>query len=430
MKKLVSLVLAAIMVFSMCAVAMAETAEPITVTIWHTRGSGKNGERIQASIEEFNNTIGKEKGIVVTESYQGNYVKTKSAIMNALGTGDQDIIPEIVVLERAAGVPDFAIEGKLVDLTPYVEAAGIDMDNFQQALLGFSYYEDELIALPYIRSTPVFYYNKTAADELGLKAPETIEDMIAFGKAMTVIENGETARYGVYMPNDPAWFIANMMWQMNSALFNDEGTRIPCLEDGSLEKALTAWREWVDEGWFAVPVPTGVSATEQFSLGKFGAIFNSCGSMANILSTADFEVGVCYLPYWDVPSAPTGGGNIALLKDNPQEYIDAAWEFLAFLMTDEQIAQEAAYTGYLPTTKTSTQTEVIQNLWAEHPQYQVAFDQLENGHELPWCEFKADFEDQMTIICGQLIQSQEIDVATAMQKLNEAAENIYMEYGL
>ena len=428
MKKLLALVLAAVMVLSLAAVAHAD--EPIVVTMWHTRGSGANGDRIQQSVDDFNNTIGAEKGIRVEHLYQGGYVATKSAIMNAIASGDQDVIPEIVVLERAAGVPDFAIEGKLVDLTPYVEAAGIDMSNFQQALLGFSYYEGELIALPYIRSTPVFYYNKTAADELGIEPPKTIEEMIEFGRKMTVVENGETKRYGVYMPNDPAWFIANMMWQMGSALFNDEGTRIPCLEDGCLERALTAWREWVDEGWMAPPVPSGVSATEQFYTGVFGSIFNSCGSMANILKNAEFEVGVVYLPYWEQPSAPTGGGNIALLKDNPQEYIDAAWEFLAFLMTDEQIATDASKTGYLPSTKTSTETDIIQNLWAEHPQYRVAFDQLENGHELPWCAFKADFEDQMTIVCGELIQSRTITAAEAIQKLQEAAEMIYLEYGL
>ena len=143
MKKLLSLVLVAVMVLSVALIAHAD--EPIVVTMWHTRGSGANGDRIQKSIDDFNATIGAEKGIRVEHLYQGNYVKTKSAIMNAIATNDQDIIPEIVVLERAAGVPDFAIEGKLVDLTPYVEASGIDMNNFQQALLGFSYYEGELI---------------------------------------------------------------------------------------------------------------------------------------------------------------------------------------------------------------------------------------------------------------------------------------------
>lgn len=431
MKKLVALVLATILVLSVCALALAETKDPITVTMWHTRGAGKNGDMIQSSVDEFNATIGLEKGIVVEHLYQGGYVPTKSAIMNAIATGDPDIIPEIVVLERAAGTPDFAIDGRLVNLQPYVDAAGIDMQDFQQTLLGFSYYEGELIALPYIRSTPVYYYNKTMFDAAGLVAPVTIEDLETVGKALTKKNDaGETEVYGFLLLNDPAWFIANMLWQMDSGLFSEDGKTIPCLEDGTMEKALTAWRRWVDEGWCAVPAATSASnnMTDMFYNGKLGSFFASCGSMANILATAEFEVGVAFLPTWGTPSAPTGGGNIALLKDNPQEYIDAAWEFIAFLMTGEQIAQNSITTGYLASTKSSVETDAIKALWEAQPQFKVAFEQLAIGNELPWCAFKADFEDQLTIVCGELIQSQTITPAEAIAKLKETAEEIYMEY--
>lgn len=429
MKKLLSLVLAAMMLLSLASLAQAD--EPIKVTMWHTRGSGANGEMVAASVAEFNATIGAEKGIVVEEAYQGNYVDSKSKIMTAIASKNMDLIPEIVVLERAAGVPDMAIEGQLVDLTPYVEASGLDMDNFLPALLGFSYYEDQLVALPYIRSTPVMYYNKTMADAKNLTAPTTIEELVEFGKALTVVDEAtkETVTYGFYMPNDPAWFIANMMWQMDSALFNDEGTSIPCLEDGCLEKALTAWRSWIDEGWCMVPPASG-SITEMFLQGKIAARFESCGSMANMINKAEFEVGVCPLPTWGTPCAPTGGGNLAILKENPKESIDAAWEFLNFLMSDEQIAKNAVNTGYLASTKTSVETDIVKQQWNEHPQFKVAFDQLETARELPWCDFKADFEDQMKIICSELVQSRTITAAEAVEKLKEAAQTIYMEYGI
>ena len=48
-----------------------ETAEPITIQFWHTRGSGANYEVVQHEVEEFNNTIGKEKGITVEETFIG-----------------------------------------------------------------------------------------------------------------------------------------------------------------------------------------------------------------------------------------------------------------------------------------------------------------------------------------------------------------------
>ena len=49
--------------------------------------------------------------------------------------------------------------------------------------------------------------------------------------------------------------------------------------------------------------------------------------------------------------SPTGGGNIAIIgQGNDDQVIEAAWEFVKFLMTDDQVAENAANTGYLPTT--------------------------------------------------------------------------------
>lgn len=63
-----------------------ETAEPITIQFWHTRGSGANYEVVQHEVEEFNNTIGKEKGITVEETFIGNYndilAKTQLAVQS------------------------------------------------------------------------------------------------------------------------------------------------------------------------------------------------------------------------------------------------------------------------------------------------------------------------------------------------------------
>ena len=106
MKKLVSLLLAALLVLGICSTALAYSPEePITIEFWHNRGSGAQDVTVKGQVSAFNETVGKEKGIVVTDSYQGNYVKTKSAIMNALATGDQDFIP--VICPIGLGEEDF-----------------------------------------------------------------------------------------------------------------------------------------------------------------------------------------------------------------------------------------------------------------------------------------------------------------------------------
>ena len=65
MKKLVSLLLVAVLLcFSVSALAYSPE-EPITIQFWHTRGSGAQQETMNYQIDAFNETVGKEKGIEV-----------------------------------------------------------------------------------------------------------------------------------------------------------------------------------------------------------------------------------------------------------------------------------------------------------------------------------------------------------------------------
>lgn len=432
MKKLTALVLSLVMLLSITAAAVAQSPDPITVEIWHTRGAGANLEVMEASVKTFNETIGLEKGIKVEHVYQGGYIDTMTKTMNAIAANEP---PEMVVLERAAGVPVMASEGVLADLRPYIDASGLDLDNFAQILLAYSYDQDgQLISLPYIRSTPVFYYNKTMWDEAGLVAPKTIDELITAGKQLTkVAENGETDVYGFQLLNDPAWFIQNMLVQLGSNIFTEDGQSIPALEDGTMLKALSAWREWVDEGWCAPFVSTSASDAMYalFNQGRLASFMQSSGSMANIIKNASeaevpFEVGVAFLPTWDKPAAPTGGGNIAMISEgNDKEHLDAAWEFINFLMSDEQVAYSAAKTGYLPSTKTSIEEAVLQDLYAAFPQYKVAFDQLEIGQEIPYSEYKDDFEKAWRSVCSLLIQDRSITAEEAIQMLKDEASIIF-----
>lgn len=82
-------------------------------------------------------------------------------------------------------------------------------------------------------------------------------------------------------------------------------------------------------------------------------------------------------------TAEIGGGNIAIIKNNSNDQqIAAAWEFIKFLLNDENVATNAINTGYLPITNSSVETEQIQNLWKDDPRFTVGWDSLKNGTEV------------------------------------------------
>jgi len=432
LRRIVTLALCLVLLASLGALAATPPYPegPITITVWHTRAAGANGDQIANAVARFNAT--NPYGIVVEEIYQGGYPETLAKTMQAIAAGTA---PEIVLLERAAGVPVLASQGVLLDMTPYAERDGFDLNNIPPVLLGYSYYEGQLIAVPYIRSTPLFYYNKQMFAEAGFtEAPKTIEELIEVGRALhQVDENGETVRWGFALLNDPGWFIQNMIYQMGSNLVSEDGTRVICLEDGTMLQALSAWRQWVDEGWCWPPTVTRGESTmkDLFNQGKIASYFASSGGMTNILRNAEaagIEVGVAFLPTWNPerPSAPTGGGNLAVIKaGKTEQQMAAAWEFIKFVMSDEEVARNAAETGYLPVTYGSVEQPIIQELWAERPEYKVAFDQLEIAQEMPWSPHNSEFIEQWKVICSQLIIDRSITPEEAVEQLKIEAQLIY-----
>ena len=172
MKKLLSLVLLLAM---LCTSALAYSPEePITITFWHTRGSGANQEVMKASVDAFNATVGKEKGIFVEEIYQGSYNDNVTKIQLGSQSGD---IP-VVAVTSSAHTAILLDDELTADMAPYMAETGYDLNNLLDVYLNVpAIHDGEVHTLPQCRSTPVFYYNKTMADAKGLTAPTTIKDM-------------------------------------------------------------------------------------------------------------------------------------------------------------------------------------------------------------------------------------------------------------
>lgn len=430
MKKLTALILLVLV----CCFACFALAENITVEVWHPRGAGANGEMIAASVAEFNKTIGAEKGITVVETFQGGYAEVVTATMNAVAAGNS---PEIVVVENSSGTPVLSGEGILADLKPPIERDAWDFDNVQAGLLTYCYEGDELIAMPYIRSTPVMYYNKTMTDALGIQIPLddalTIEEFEELGKKLTKKNaDGTTEVYGFSLQSNN-WYTQNFFYQLGSNMYDETGEKCPALEDGAMLTVFTAWDKWVKDGWCLPFVSTNDEAylEEQFSLGKIACIFDSTGKMGNIFGAVEalgnqFEIGITFLPTFGEPSCPTGGGNMAIVeKNNTEAEIDAAWEFMKFLLTKEQDALNHVKTGYVPSTKAAADAQVVKDLWAAEPFRQVGFNQLTYAQDAPPSDYSAEWQVAFKAAISSLIQEGTITPEQAVEQLKAEAENIF-----
>lgn len=432
MKKTLAILTTLAMLLCMLPAALAE-GDPITIQFWHTRGSGANNEVVLHSVESFNATVGKEKGIVVEEVFVGNYNEILPKTQLAIQSGES---PQVVVSGNT--FVSYLMEDEvLADMAPLAESTGWDRGNLLQPFREIKGNTDgTLYSLPYIRSTPLFYYNKTLADAKGLTPPDTVDEMAAFCKAMwEKDESGNTAVYGLLITNDFGYLNACHLYQLGSALLSEDGSSCPALDDGAMLKVLSDWRSWIDEGWCSPYDATNAGAVmqEMFNQQKLGAMLTSSGSLASVLRNAEdagFEVGVCQYPTYDADKriAEIGGGNICIIAEgNTDEQIAASWAFVQYLMSDEMVTYNTTMTGYVPTTYSVADYEGMQQFWEENPLFRVAYDQVKTGRcqENPYSPYLQDFTQCCWDAVSLLIQDQSIDAEQAVEHIRQNSAQFF-----
>lgn len=404
------------------------TGDPITINFWHTRGSGSNYEVIQHEVETFNETIGKEKGITVEETYIGDYNQMLSQTQLAIQSGDS---PQVVVSGNTF-VNYLLEDGVLADMAPLAEETGWDRNNLLDPFQEINGNTDgTLYTVPYIRSTPLFYYNKTMADAKGLTEPTTIQEMEEFCKALYQ----EDSVSGLCIGNDFGYLQACHLYQLGSAFVSEDGTSCPALEDGTMLQVLSDWRRWVDEGWCEPfdATDAGTVMIEEFTQQKLACMITSSGSLSQLMENAQnagFELGACQYPTYDENNrtAMIGGGNVCIISEgNSEDQIMASWEFVQFLMSDEEVTYNTEMTGYVPVTKSVATYAGMEDFWNENPLYKVAYDQVQTGHcqEQPYSPHLQDLTQACWDAVSLLIADQSIDAEQAVEQIQTQSESFF-----
>lgn len=435
MKKLLVLALALSLILA-CLPASGVAAEPITIKFWHHRGSGAQYECVTHAVENFNKTIGAEKGIIVEESYIGPYVELFAQIQLAVQSGEA---PNVVSAANTY-VAYMLEDDMIVDMAPYAAADGLDIaDNIMPWLLEIAGNTDgELHSLPYCRSTPLFYYNKAVAQELGIEIGEmiTIDELIAFGQAAKQVNAaGEVTRFGFEIFNDFGYYNAAWIYQLGSD-YMVEGGGSPSLEDGTMLKVLSDWREWVDDGWCRVFDPTnpGDVAQTMFVNGELAAYMNSSAGLGNLTIAANetgVDVGVAMFPTYNPEQhvSMIGGANVSIMgADNSEEEIQASWEFVKYLMSDEEQFFNAKTSGYVACTKSVAEYDEMVSFWAEKPNFKVAYDQLlawGKGQETPYVAVGQDFTQIVWDTVSLLIAEKSITPEEAVARIKIESDGIW-----
>lgn len=373
-----------------------EVTEPIEIVWWHAL-EDQYSELVAEVVDGFNAS---QDLITVKAEYIGSYkdINEKLVAANAAGTG----LPAVCVANTDY-VASYGESGVFEVLDPYIAASGYDVNDFSAGLLLSSQCQGKQVAMPFLHSTQVIYYNKTLADANDIEVPTKIEDFEAFLEAGAKATGG----YGTVVPGWDQWYFETLYLNEGVDIITADNT---CDLNGEAALAVTTRiKGWCDSGLAYLAVGTDASATmrQKFYDGQTFSVMHTSSLYNNYVNKCDFEVGMAWYPVGTTGDkySEVGGCVLGIPANNDQATKNAAWQFLQYLVGKEVNMKWAKGTGYMPTRKSVLETAEGVAFLQEKPAFQCIFDNLDlinpriqNGS---WSELATTWKTYMDIIMNQ-----------------------------
>ncbi|SEO52244.1 ABC transporter substrate-binding protein [Paenibacillus sp. OV219] len=352
--------------------------EKVVVDFWSIWDPGNGNGKLLADAAAKFNSENLDTEIVV--SGQGGYDGVAEKLEAALVAKKPPVIAQIEESFIARYSPVAA------DLSKYVSKATID--NYIDGLTVSSIVDGVFKAAPLNRSTPILYLNADLLAKAGLskEGPKTWDELYEFAKKMAKPDQGIYGFSGHW--DSDAWFWESALYSYGGEVVNEDGSEA-AFDNDKGSKIVELWQKMSNEKVMLNPYSSQGNVSDivkqNFVDGKVGMILDSVGSMGPLLKDqSKFKVQVAYQPAGEKNSIVTGGANMIILDSATEEQKKAAGKFLEYLASDEFVVNFYKTSGYFATTKSSLETKEVKDLFAEHPQFKVAIDQLQFAHKRPW----------------------------------------------
>lgn len=366
MKKTISLILTVVLLLSAVLTGCSDSSpldpkNPVTLTMWHNYG-GDMQATMDYLIDQFNSTVGKEKGIIINvTAIASSSELNKTLEMISNGDPGAPDMPDIFT-----GYPKIAIQLRdkdmIADLSAYFSED--ELSGYVEAFVEEGRLSDGgLYVFPIAKSTEVLYVNQTLFDRFAAETGADAADLATFEGIAKLSEMYYEWSGGKQFYGSDSWFnFAEVgMAQLGGSIFNGEALS---LDSDKFD--------YIFDLIYAPAVEGGIAVYDGYSsdLSKTGDLVCSTGSSAGILFYGDTityddgtieDVEYSILPYpvfenGTKTAIQRGGGLMVAKSDEKKEY--AACEFIKWLTAAEQNMGFVANTGYLPVTKQAFEEDI------------------------------------------------------------------------
>ena len=393
MKKALSLILAGLLLLLSLTGCSQKTKldpdDPVTLTMWHVYGS-QTESPLNDSINEFNRTVGKEKGVVINVVS----VSSSSAIDEALTAAAKNTpgVPALPDLFTAyPRVAEIIGYDKLLNWNDYFTEQ--ELDTFVDEFIEEGYFDDKLLMLPVAKSTELLFVNQTLFDKFGSAANISTESLSTFEGLFTACEK--------YYD----WSDGQDMFQINDFYHYSLTGMAAFGEDFVVDGKLNLESEAFGKVWEPMAhagIHGGLCLGDGYASDRWktGEVISNIGSTAGILylrdyvtyadnTTEDIETSILAYPHFangDATVVHRGGGLFALKNEDDRKH-EAAAIFAKWLTEKENSLGFVTKAGYLPVTNDAFVSLFANTDTVENEKYRLLYNAV-NGmaDEYTYCE--------------------------------------------
>jgi sn-glycerol 3-phosphate transport system substrate-binding protein len=349
--------------------------EPTKVTFYsYSLGVAEMKSGVEKLINNFNATIGAEKGIIVEGVVDPDYTKARTDIQAGLQVDMiQQTFPGLDGVRNDLGVVAFEDAFPQKELDSHFK--GIPDSALQLGVI-----DNKMYGMAFTFSTPILYVNGSILEKAGLDpkvAPKDWEELYKMAK--TIKE--KTGIYGLALSptNSTGWVSDSILYSGGSEVLNADRNAVVFDNENAIS-ALETWKKFYTED-AAIGGKDG-DAVQAFLAGNAAMHIQSTSLYSAIKATAEKDgwdlYGYAMPGFNGQESIPTNSGSAIAVRPDSEQKAQATWEFIKYITGDEGYTTITKDIGYLPLRPYLAEDEkFLKGFVDENPIIKLNIDRLE-----------------------------------------------------
>lgn len=324
---------------------LLDPENPVTVKFYsYSYASPAFGTGFQTMMDNFNNGIGKEKGVILEFVADDTGTKAETDVK----AGQQvDIVQSgFAIID---GNRDNLGISAFEDVFPADEMEA-HFEGIPENCLNLGRIDGKMYGLAFTFSTPMLYVNGDLLEEAGIDPTQAPKDWDEMYDWCVQIKEA-TGKYGLALSpsNSSGWVTDSILYSNGATVLNEDRSAVEFASEEGV-KAFESWKRFYMDG--VAVGGTDTEAMQAFAAGEAAMHIQSTSVYTSFVSAAQTGGWTLYgypMPGFDGnPSIPTNSGSAIVVRPDSEQKAQAIWEVIKYVTGDEGYTIITSEIGYLP----------------------------------------------------------------------------------